>query len=376
LGIFLKLQKNVCLFLLIGMSTLEKKIKSCYNNKKSLVGQDKSGLAAFMRIGKLKNKELKDSVIDIIGSKRPEVLSSAGISKDCAAVKCEDIILLTSDPITASSHIVGRLAILVSSNDIAAGGGEPFCCLITIIAPTGSTAEDIKSVMAEAENQAASLNIDIVGGHTEFSPYVSQTLVSCTMLGRTKKTIGKKLSGGETIIMTKYAAIEGTIIAVNHEKAERILDLSPQEREFADGLVDNLSVLDESRIAVLHDISVMHDITEGGVYGAVYEVCLSNGVGAEIFESAVPVLSVTQKVCEAFGYDPCRLISSGSMLIITEKPDELIKALDKAGINAVKIGVINNTEYVKAIKKDGQYEIIESEEDEISRLVYEIGEKK
>jgi hydrogenase expression/formation protein HypE len=302
-----------------------------------------------MRIGKLTNEELKDCVIDVIGAKRPEVLSSAGISKDCAAIRCGDIILLTSDPITASSHIAGKLAVLVSSNDIAAGGGTPFCCLLTIIAPATASAADIKAVMTEAQEQASALNIDIVGGHTEFSPHVNRVIVSCTMLGKTPRIIGKPLKEGDSIVMTKYAGLEGTVILANDMRAA--VGLTDGELSEIDALTDGISVLKESRVATDFDISLMHDITEGGVFGAVREICTANGVGAEIFEEKIPLLPVTDKICKKLNLNPYKLISSGSMLIISRDYEELIGALKKAGVWAAKIGEIKSGLSVGAFGK-------------------------
>ncbi|MDR1940124.1 MAG: AIR synthase [Clostridiales bacterium] len=320
-----------------------------------------------MRIGKLTNRELKDNVIDLIGIKRPEVLSSAGISKDCAAIKCDDIILLTSDPITAANADAGRLAVVVSSNDIAAGGGEPFCCLVTIIAPSSATAADVGAVMRDIESEAKNLNIDVVGGHTEFSPHVNRLIVSCTMLGRTKKLAGKKIKDGDSIIMTKYAAIEGTIIIAD-DAPQEVLGLTDGERAEIKELSKSLSVLEESRAALECGISLMHDVTEGGIFGAVYEICLAGGVGADIYADNIPVLGVTKKICGRLGLEPRKLISSGSMLIVTESPGELLAKLEQKGIKASKIGEINNTSRVRVFQKDGNYNIIESEEDEISKI--------
>ncbi|MDR2047630.1 MAG: AIR synthase [Clostridiales bacterium] len=314
-----------------------------------------------MRIGKLTVRELKDSVIDVIGIKRSEVLASAGISKDCAAVKCDDIILLTTDPITASSHIAGKLAIIVASNDVAAGGGEPFCCLLTVIAPKEATAEDVKAVMTEAEKQAAAFNIDIVGGHTEFSPYVSRMVVSCTMLGRAKKIVGKELKSGASIVMTKYAGLEGTVILANDAAA---LSLNRKERAEADALEDSLSVLKEGAAAAALEISLMHDITEGGVLGAVYEMCLAAGKGADIYGEKIPILPITDKICRALKINPLKLISSGSMLVVTENPAELIDALAAENINAVKIGEINDTGAVRMFQGGG-FETVNDSRDEI-----------
>ena len=55
----------------------------------------------------------------------------------------------------------------------------------------------------------------------------------------------------------------------------------------------------------------MHDVTEGGILGAVWEMCEIAGVGAEICFEDIPVTEVTKKISEHFGIDWLRLISSG-----------------------------------------------------------------
>ena len=88
----------------------------------------------------------------------------------------------------------------------------------------------------------------------------------------------------------------------------------------------------ESKIARRCGITSMHDITEGGIYGAVSELCEGAGVGARLYTDKIPVLPVTKAVCAELGADLYRLISSGSMLITTKDPGALIEALSKAAL--------------------------------------------
>lgn len=127
-----------------------------------------------MRIGKLTSQELQKYVFDKTVAKNPEILQSAGLAEDCAALRTPKILLLTTDPITATGNNAGRLAITVSANDVAVSGGTPLCCLLTIIAPTTASAEDVGKFMKEAHETAEALGIDIVGGHTEFSEAVNR----------------------------------------------------------------------------------------------------------------------------------------------------------------------------------------------------------
>lgn len=304
-----------------------------------------------MRAGKLTSEELNSVVLNKIESGRKEVVLSAALSEDCAAISCEDVLLLTTDPITATGRGAGRLAIDVCANDVAAGGGEPFCCLLTIIAPIDATTAEVAEVMNEATARAKALNVDIVGGHTEFSDAVNRTVVSCTMVGRCKRivrTAGSRL--GDSLVLTKTAGIEGTYVLA-HDYADR-LNLTAEEREEAAGYVDKLSVLTEGRIATDY-AHAMHDVTEGGVLGAACEMSESAGLGVELYLDKIPVAALTKKVCDGLGIDVYGLLSSGSMLIATDDAEGLIVALTKAGVAATEIGRLTNGARV-AITKDGE----------------------
>jgi len=76
---------------------------------------------------------------------------------------------LSSDPITGAVNEVGRLAVHVSCNDVASCGAEPLGLLMTILAPEGTKEKDIENVMTQIVDTANSLNVDIIGGHTEIT---------------------------------------------------------------------------------------------------------------------------------------------------------------------------------------------------------------
>ncbi len=62
-------------------------------------------------------------------------------------------------------------------------------------------------------------------------------------------------------------------------------------------MLDNISVIPEGIIGGVFGVSAMHDVTEGGVLGAVWEMCEASGLGCIIEEKALPVEEVTQKIC-------------------------------------------------------------------------------
>ena len=101
-----------------------------------------------------------------------------------------------------------------------------------------------------------------------------------------------------------------------------------------------LSVVPEGRIAAQMGATAMHDVTEGGIYGALWEMAEASGVGLEIDLKAIPIRQETVELCEVMGLNPYYLISSGSMLIATDHGHDLVRELQKAGIHASVAGKV------------------------------------
>ena len=99
-----------------------------------------------------------------------------------------------------------------------------------------------------------------------------------------------------------------------------------------------MSVLSEAAVAVRSGVSAMHDVTEGGIFGALWEMAEASGVGLEIDIKKIPIRQETVEVCEFFGINPYQLISSGCMLMAAEDGNMLVRELEKAGIPATIIG--------------------------------------
>ena len=128
----------------------------------------------------------------------------------------------------------------------------------------------------------------------------------------------------------------------DHE--QELLSRLPQSLiDTAKGFDKYLSVLPESKIAVEHGVAAMHDITEGGVFGALWEMGEASGVGLDIDLKAIPVKQETIEVCEFFGINPYELISSGSMLIATNDGTGLVRKLADAGVASAIIGKSNSS---------------------------------
>ncbi len=327
-----------------------------------------------MKIGKVPVDVLKKLIIGRITTKRPEVLVGSAVGEDCAVLDFEDqLCVISTDPITGAVAEIGSLAIDIACNDIASNGAEPIAVMMTVLAPAGTTEDDLLQIMDDANKAAARVHVEIMGGHTEITDVVNRVLISTVALGKHHRETMVTTSGaqtGDVVIMTKTAGLEGTAILA-HDKEQDLADIvSHKIIEEAKALKNHISVVPEGMIAGRVGVNSMHDATEGGILGAAWELAEASGKGLEINMDKIPVLEATRKICAAFDINPYRLISSGVMVmsVAKEQLDQLGQALAEAGIQWSAIGEI--TEGERYMTTDGKREIMAPPEiDELYKVV-------
>jgi len=327
-----------------------------------------------LRIGKLTDEQLESLVLSRLPQLSSKTLSGAGIGADCAWLKTgENLLVTSSDPITAGGSESGTLAIHVSCNDIAACGVAPTGILIVIIAPPSATEEEIVSIVDQASREAGKLGVDIVGGHTEVSDCVNRFVVISTAFGVVEKGSPVPLGHakpGDKLLITKTAAIEGSFIAANEHSDKLEGKVAPEFIEEAKTYSQLISVVKEGTIlgslasetsSLTFEgfprscVNLMHDVTEGGVEGAAFEMADFSKVGVTLDKRLVPLTDCSKAICDALELDPYRLISSGALMIASSEPDRVIKALAEEGIRATVIGEFTELgEGAKTIGLDGE----------------------
>ena len=300
---------------------------------------------AELKIGKLDSDVLQRIVIDKIRYRRPEVKTRAGIGEDCAVIDYGEYeCVVSTDPITADVKNIGRLAIHISCNDVASNGIEPLGITLAVMLPVGTTESDVQTIMTQAGTAAEEAGVEIIGGHTEVTPAVNQPVIVSTAFGRGiagESASARNMRPGDMILMTKSAGLEGTGIIAT-EKAEELTGvLTPQELRRAQGMIRDVSVVKDGVTAGRIGTSGMHDVTEGGILGAVWEMCHISGLGAEVELEAIHVDPVTEKIAAHYGINPLRLISSGCMLIVAppSKAYKIVTEYHKIDVN-IKSAII------------------------------------
>ena len=321
-----------------------------------------------MQIGKLTNQQLDELIFSKLNHKREETNSIPSIGQDCAVVDLKDqLMVITTDPITGAERNIGKLCVNICCNDVAAAGGEPIAMLLTILIPPKAEIEEVQSIIDDVLKTCDKNNIDLIGGHTEVSNAVNRYILSGVCIGKKSKKPLEIIKEGYALVMSKTAGVEGTGIIIA-EKEELKTLLSAEELAEADDYLDNTSVLTEGMIGRQNDVALMHDATEGGILGAAWEMANAAGLGLQISLDKIPISPLTKKICTYYQIDPYKLISSGVMLFAVKNSEKLIKELKKNNIQATEIGCFTSDE--RRIIVDGKIiELIPPASDELYKVI-------
>ena len=334
-------------------------------------------MTRIIPVGKLPNETLR-SVLSDIEVDDHSLIVGPGVGEDAAVADLAgaSCIAVTTDPITFAVDSIGYYAVTVNANDIAVTGALPRWFFPTLILPRETTTADVVSVFSQIAAAASAIGVTVSGGHTEISTAVTRPVICGTMIGtvdREALKLKSSIEPGNVVVMTKTAGNEGTAILAREFK-ERLAEsgLTTEELSAAESFLERLSVLPEARIgANLPSVKAMHDVTEGGVATAVYELSAASGCGVEVELEAIPVDPVTENLCRACGLDPLGLIGSGSLLtaIEADRVNEYVRALEASEIPCAVIGRITRRgEGITATSCGEPAGFPEFEADEIARM--------
>ena len=295
--------------------------------------------------GKLRPEILRQNVLDFAGALREDLLVGGGIGEDAALIKVSGgILVAASDPVTGAEKNAGSLLVHINANDLACKGADPAWFIVTLIVPDELGVEFIAKIMKEIHGACRELNIAIAGGHTELTSKYSEPVLSGTMLGMTKYELSaKKIQPGDLIFATGHAGLEGMSIIANDRPDLFVKIFNDDEIKIIKSWGKNFSVVKPAKI-LRGFARYMHDPTEGGINGALYEVQQGADLSLEIFNDKIPVSELTLRASEKLNFDFMNLISSG-MLLAVIPPENIGKAqeaLKNANINSQIIGVFHD----------------------------------
>ena len=371
-----------------------------------------------MKIGKVSTNVLKRSVLRQINTRREEVVNGAGIGGDCAifsfpgetmtvtcvqeaslwiskaafpghkagerepqlmpveakaetAVQDAAVWKRTNEEPSAEQRTITQL-IQKCANNLAARGAEPVSVLITLLLPESLEEPDLKELMEEAERICSSLHIQIAGGQTRVTGAVMTPYGVVTGVGKISAGTFRSLKSaapGQDVVISKWIGLEGTAILAKQYRG-RLLERYPAWLvEEAAGFDRLLSVIPEAATAVKSGVCAMHDVSEGGIFGALWELAEGAGVGLTIDLKKLPLRQETVEVCECCNVNPYELLSGGCLLMTSGDGSGLVSALKAEGVPAVIVGKVTDSKDRILVNEDEVRYLDRPKNDELYRVV-------
>jgi hydrogenase expression/formation protein HypE len=256
-----------------------------------------------------------------------------------------------SDPITFATEEIGWYAVQVNANDIATTGAVPRWMLATILLPEGETTEAmVENIGQQIFSSCREIGVIVVGGHTEITSGLHRPILVCTLIGeveRQKLITPRGAQPGDKVLLSKGVAIEATALLAREFPDRLRPALSEAEINQARGFLyqPGISVLRDAQVATRSGrVTAMHDPTEGGLAGALWELAEASGHSLVIDTQAVPVLPISRRICDLLELDPLSSIASGALLLAAPNTEaaRIILALEAEGIACAEIGYVEN----------------------------------
>ena len=307
-----------------------------------------------MRHGKISENVLRRSVLKYIKAHRDEVVSGAAVGEDCAILapftqgdrvetdgegKYETV--LSTSPVTAPKEKISTYAIHMALNNVAAAGAQPVGVMLAILLPEETEEQELQLMMEQAERTCDACGVQILGGHTEVTPAVAGPVMTVTGVGKREAARGGILRGikaGQDIVASKWIGLEGTARLASQYREQLCTRYPVRMIDEAAAYDRYLSVIPEAATAVKSGVCGMHDVSRGGIFGALWELAQRAGVGLEIDLKKIPVKQETIEICEFFELNPYELLSGGCLLMVTDNGQALVDVLAREGIPAAVIG--------------------------------------
>jgi len=261
-----------------------------------------------------------------------------------------------------------------SASDVAVFGAKPMYMLYDILFPTNIDSFYVEKIMKQIQLEAAAINISIIGGHSGVYKNITSPVSTSTCFGLVNKDgiiLPSGIESGDKIILTKFLGLE-FVVAMSYEKEDTLSDLigSSLTKKFKSmyrllTVVDEAKILSESKL-----VKAMHDVTEGGLSTALYELSKINNLGFRIYEEAMTPPEEVEVVLEHFKVDKLSVSNTGSLIAIVSKDhaDEVLKLLINHGIQACVIGEFGGRDRVYVTKKGEEVSLEVTVRDDYARI--------
>ncbi|MBV7441416.1 AIR synthase [Weeksellaceae bacterium TAE3-ERU29] len=336
-----------------------------------------------MKSGKISAEGFKQMFQSRFGFERKNELITPGFGKDISLIDLGNgkAMVTASDPLSFIPKLGAKksaeLSVYLISNDMATTGVMPQYFQMVLNLNENFTEQDFEDYWEHIHLVCKELKISITGGHTGIIPGQNSTIAGggtmISIAGKNDFIRCDEVKDNDILLMSKKAGISSTAILGLHFNETAKQMIGENSETYFEDLFSQISVYQEGKLAgefnqkeKTKPIHAMHDVTEGGILGAIYEMCEANHAGIIIEEDLIPVDEEQKLLCEKFQLNPLEIIGAGSMLMAVEEKsvEKIIQFYRENDVKLTAIGRFSKNDLERKIKsKNQERELIFNEKD-------------
>jgi hydrogenase maturation factor len=297
------------------------------------------------KLGKIHPDFFDRHIYRKLGKPDPSILVKPQNGVDFGVVDLGSrVMVVSTDPFFIARELgvqkAAWFALHIIASDVAVSGIPPKHLAIDLNLPPEITEKELVCMWDTVHAECGKLGISVITGHTARYAGCNYPMVGgATMVGFGRKSdlINPRAKPGDAVIISKGPAIEtaGLMTAYFPEFIEEAYGRVFLKR--AQKIFYQMSTVKDAFVAAsAGGVTAMHDATECGVWGGLFEIARHSRVGMCIDLRRIVMQEEVRLVCSCFGIDPYKSISEGTLLATADrrKAKSIVAALEDSGIVA------------------------------------------
>ncbi len=321
-------------------------------------------------IGKISPQIFNELIYPHLGAKSRDILVGPQHGVDVGIVEIGDkAVSFKADPVFIVPEYgwerAAWFAIHILASDSVTCGLKPKFLSIDLNLPMEMTRAQLEIMWKTMHRECKRLGVAVITGHTARYENCHYPMVGgATIVGVGEKdeyVTPRLASAGDKIIITKGPAIEASGIFATMFPGLLEKEFGKGFSQKAEQIFYKMSVVDDAMTAVSvgvreNGVTAMHDATECGIWGALYEVAQAAKLGVRIEKEKIVVEDGVPEICRYFGIDPYASISEGTLIITCRqhKAQAVVAALAKRGIKSSIVGELTKPEKGMVLVEQGR----------------------
>lgn len=212
---------------------------------------------------------------------------------------------------------IGKLSICGTVNDISMKGAQPLFISLAFIIEEGFTFSKFERIVRSIKQQADKAKILVVTGDIKVVEKGSadELFINTAGVGVIDypARLGTKAKAGDVIIINGGIAEHGMAVLNIRENLGFSSSIKSDCR--------NLNFEVKRCLKASRNISVMRDLTRGGLATALNEIASASKLGIEIYEQDIPIKAAVKRMCDVLGFDPLYVANEGKFICFVDKKD-------------------------------------------------------